>query len=137
MSWAHVEDSLTPPHEASSQPPSDRREQRTTLRFEARGRIAGHLIGSNQPVFVINMSLGGFAAAAATPIAPGPHIVRLTTLDQTATLLEARRVYCRRSDDEDEGRRFIAGFEFIRPPQHTDMAIKGILEQVIELRLGL
>ena len=112
------------------------RENRTTLRFEARGRIAGHLIGSNQPVFVLNLSLGGFAAEVPDAVAPGAHVVRLTTADHTATLLEARRVYCRPVARPDGSRRYLAGFEFIRPPQNVDLAIRTILEQVTELRLG-
>jgi hypothetical protein len=125
-----------PNGDTASGPPAGRREQRTTLRFHARGRVAGHLIGSNQPVFVLNVSLGGFAAEASEAIAAGSHIVRLTTPDQTATLLEARRVYCRQSDQPLSSRRFTAGFEFIRPPVYTDLAIKSILEQVTELRLA-
>jgi fructose 1,6-bisphosphatase len=112
------------------------KDHRTALRFDARGRLAGHLVGSNQPVFVVNIGLGGFAVEGAEPVAAGPHIVRFTTSDHRATLLEARSVYCRPTPRVDGARRFAAGFEFIRPPRHVDQTIKGILELVGQLRLG-
>jgi hypothetical protein len=121
---------------AGSGLPSDVKDQRTALRFDARGRLAGHLVGSNQPVFVVNIGLGGFAVEGAEPVAAGPHIVRFTTPDRQATLLEARSVYCRPTPRADGTRRFAAGFEFIRPPRHVDQTITGILEQVAQLRLG-
>ena len=129
---------MAEPHDRTpaSGEPIGRREHRITLRFEARGRLSGHLIGSIQPVFVLNLGLGGFGAEVPGPVAPGPHIVRLTTPDHTATLLEAWRVYCRPTPRQDGSRRYTAGFEFIRPPQNVDLAIKAILEQVTELRLG-
>lgn len=111
-------------------------EKRTALRFDAKGRLAGHLIGSNQPIFIQNLSLGGFAGEVSEPLPDSSHIVRLTTPDRMSTLLEARHVYCRPTRAADGTRRFSAGFEFVRPPQDVDRTIRGLLQSVTDLRLG-
>lgn len=111
-------------------------EKRTALRFDARGRLAGHLVGSNQPIFIQNLSLGGFTAEVSEPLPDSSHVVRLTTPDHTSTLLEARTVYCRPTREADGTRRYSAGFEFVRPPQNVDSTIRGLLQRVTDLRLG-
>lgn len=111
-------------------------EKRTALRFEAKGRLAGHLIGSNQPIVIENLSLGGFAGEVSEPLPDHSHIVRLTTPDQVSTLLEARHIYCRPTRAADGTRRFSAGFEFVRPPQDVDRTIRDLLQSVTNLRLG-
>ena len=111
-------------------------EKRTALRFGTRGRLAGHLVSSNQPIFVQNVGLGGFGAELSSPLPAGTHIVRLTPNDHPATLLEARTAFCRPVTAADGTRRFHAGFEFVRPPQDVDRSIKDILQRVTNLRLG-
>jgi hypothetical protein len=113
------------------------KEQRTTLRFDVHGGLDGHLVTTNRPMAIKNLGLGGFAADVAIPVAAGSHLVRFTTSDRTATLLETRSVYCRPIREPGVARRYAAGFEFVRPPQDVDRAVKVILQQVTQLRLGL
>jgi hypothetical protein len=111
-------------------------EKRTALRFDAKGRLAGHLIGSNLPIFIQNLSLGGFAGEVSEPLPDSSHIVRLTTPDLLSTLLEARHIYCRPTRGADGTRRFWAGFEFVRPPQDVDRTIRSLLQSVTDLQMG-
>ncbi len=111
-------------------------EKRTALRFDAKGRLAGHLVGSNQPIVVQNLSLDGFGAEVSEPLPDSSHVVRLTTQDHMSTLLEARHVYCRPTRATDGTRRYSAGFEFVRPPQDVDRTIRELLQRVTDLRLG-
>jgi len=110
-------------------------EHRTALRFDVHGRLTGHLVTSNQPVTIQNFGLGGFGAELSEPVA-GSHLVRFTTGNNSETVLETRSVYCRPIRGAG-ARRFTAGFEFVRPPQDVDRAVKAILQQVTQLRLGL
>ncbi len=125
-------------HIVASRTPARRHgpEKRTTLRFDAQGRLAGHLVGSNQPIFIQNLSLGGFAGEVSEPLPDTSHVVRLTTPDHMSTLLEARTVHCRPMRAADGTRRFTAGFEFVRPPLDVDRTIRGLLQRVTDLRLG-
>ncbi len=117
---------------------SEGKELRTTLRFDAKGRLAGHLVSLNQAVTIKDIGLGGFAIEASEPFAPGhKHFVRFTAPDNTSTVLETRSVHCRPSrvtDGSPPG--FIAGFEFVRPPQDVDRSVKMMIEQVSSLRLS-
>jgi hypothetical protein len=116
--------------------PSEGSEQRTALRFDVHGRLAGELVASSQRVDMQNFGLGGFAIEVSRPIDGGSHLVRLTTPDSTTTVFETHNVYCRPLRGAG-AQRFAAGFEFVRPPQHVDRAIKTILQKVTQLRLGL
>jgi hypothetical protein len=116
---------------------SEGKEQRTSLRFDTQGRLTGHLVSSNRPLTIGNFGLGGFSAHADGPVAAGSHIVQLVTPDRKSTLLEARNVYCQPVRQADGRSRFAAGFEFVRPPQDIDSALRGILQQVTQLRLGM
>jgi len=115
---------------------SEGKEHRTALRFDVHGRLAGHLVTSNQPVVIQNFGPGGFGAEVQEPVAPGTHLVRFTTTDNSATVLETRSIYCRPIRGTGTPR-FAAGFEFVRPPQDVDRAVKTILQQVTQLSLGL
>ncbi len=112
-------------------------EKRTALRFDARGRLAGHLVSSNQALFIHDVGLGGFGAELHAPLPPGTHIVRLTPTDHPSTLFEARTAHCRPIAAPDGTRRFLAGFEFVRPPLDVDRSIKDILQRVANLHLGV
>jgi hypothetical protein len=116
---------------------SEGKEQRTSLRFAAQGRLTGHLVSSNRPLTIQNVGPGGFSAEADRPVAAGSHIVQLITPDRKSTLLEARNVYCQLMRSGEGGSRFVAGFEFVRPSQDVDSALRGILQQVTQLRLGM
>ena len=116
---------------------SEGKEQRTSLRFDTQGRLAGHLVSSNRPLTIQNLGLGGFSAEVNSPVAAGTHVVQFVTPDRKSTLLEARSVYCQPVRNADGGARFTAGFEFMRPPQDVDRSIRTILQQVTQLRLGM
>ena len=116
---------------------SEGKELRTTLRFDATGRLAGHLVSLDRAVSIKDIGLGGFASEAPEPVAPGhKHFVRFTAPDRTSTVLETRSVYCRPSPvTEGSPPSYVTGFEFVRPPQDVDRAVRLMIEQVSSLRL--
>jgi len=116
---------------------SEGKEQRTSLRFDTQGRLAGLLVSTNRPLTIRNLGLGGFLAEVDGPVTAGSHIVQLVTPDRKTTVLEARRVYCQPVRVGDRASRFAAGFEFVRPPQDLDRSIRVMLQQVTQLRLGM
>ncbi len=114
---------------------SEGKEQRTALRFDTYGRLSAQLVVSQRPMAIRNVGLGGFSADVDIPVSGGGHVVQLITPDRKTTLLEARNVYCLPLRAEPGRGRYSAGFEFVRPPE-TDRAIKGVLQQITQLRLG-
>lgn len=94
---------------------SSERDRRRYPRRESRGLLVGHVLPTEAPLVVRDLSLGGFAAESAAPFTPGASYgFRLSATDGPQLELRAAAVHCRLSEVASDGRPvYITGFEFL------------------------
>jgi hypothetical protein len=101
--------------------------RRQAPRFDTLGRIVGHLLSTDLPVRVREISFGGFSIETMRPIAAGAvHRVRFTASDDWSVELDARSVHSRPSCAKDGSPRIATGFSFLVPHQ-SEAAVQHML----------
>jgi hypothetical protein len=104
--------------------------RRQAPRFDTLGRIVGHLIGTDLPVRVREISFGGFSIETMGPIAEGAvQRIRFTASDDWTVEIDARSVHSRPSCARDGSPRFATGFSFLAPHQ-SEAAVQRMLATI-------
>jgi len=94
-------------------------ERRRSPRIEMLGRVQGHSVSLDQPITVLEMSLGGMSIETGFPLEVGSlHAFRLTlgdgaTIEVTARVRVSGLVMHTRSTSEGDKVAFVTGLQFV------------------------
>ena len=100
------------------------------------GRVRGHSVSLDQPVTVIEMSLGGMSIETTFSFEVGSvHVFRLTlgdgaTIEVTARVRVSGRVMHSRSTDNGEQVLYVTGLQFIDDDSDPDNGVGNIIDRV-------
>jgi len=124
-------------HSRTESTPVNWTERRRTPRFEALGRVVGHLIREDLPVRVRDVGLGGFSVETMEPMETGAeHLVRFVAEDDWSATLAARSAHCHPSCADDGSPLFVTGFAFVEAHKpDTRRTVETLVEKVTSVRL--
>jgi len=109
-------------------------ERRRSPRIEMLGRVKGHSMSLDQPITVLEMSLGGMSIETEFPMEVGSlHAFRLTlgdgaTIEVTARVRVSGRVMHTRSTGDGEQLLYVTGLQFVDDDE--DSGVGDIINRV-------
>jgi hypothetical protein len=106
-------------------------ERRKYPRFRVHERILGHLVDSDRPVRIRDISFGGFATETVEPLPVGHvEVVRFMSRDDRAELLEAQSLHCWPSCFDDGSPCWVTGFAFVGEEPDTRARVGQLIAVV-------
>jgi len=113
-------------------------ERRRTPRVRVPGRLVASLIGSDTPVTVINLSLGGFRVQSAVDfLVASSHQFRFELSDRSTLEIGARVIYSLPRVATDGTIVYLTGLEFADDPQRDNRAAAEEILQDLAFQLSL
>ena len=111
-------------------------ERRRSPRIEMLGRVQGHSVSLDQPITVLEMSLGGMSIETGFPLEIGSvHVFRLTlgdgaTIEVTARVRVSGRVMHTRSTGDADKAAYVTGMQFVDDQDDGGDDVGDIIDRV-------
>jgi hypothetical protein len=113
-------------------------ERRKTPRVRPPGRLIASVIGSDIPVTVINLGLGGFRVQSSVEFTIGTsHDFRFLLSDRSTLDVGARVIYCLPRVAADGTVAYLTGFEFPEEPRRNNRAAAEEILQDLAFQLSV